>query len=199
MADGISSSYPCTNDQLDPSGQFCVLPAENNREEYVISDLDLEMDIHLLKAWLEEPAFDLVSWYRQHLDQHEYFEQRYYEAHQDMYFQIPSKDDFRGSDYYPPHGLQSGSGPYVASEQCGDAAASPELEMGIDSVLRSGPVRFFCYFWTNRNRNRLPNSEIQKKPDWNRKKPQKTAKNRSEPVQMQPVKTDQNWSKPIFF
>ena len=25
------------------------------------------------------------------------------------------------------------------------------------SVLRSGLVRFFCYFWTNRNRNWLPN------------------------------------------
>ena len=41
----------------------------------------------------------------------------------------------------------------------------------ISSVLRSGPVRFFCLFWTNRNRNRLPNSEIQKKPDRNRKQP----------------------------
>ena len=96
LADGISSSYPCTNDRLDPSGRFCVLPAENNREEYVISDLDLEMDTHLPKAWLEEPAFDLVSWYRQHLDQHEYFEQQYYKAHRDMYFQIPGKDDLRG-------------------------------------------------------------------------------------------------------
>ena len=42
---------------------------------------------------------------------------------------------------------------------------------GRTSVLRSGPVRVFCLFWTNRNRNRLPNSEIQKKPDRNRKKP----------------------------
>ena len=45
------------------------------------------------------------------------------------------------------------------------------------SVLRSGPVRFFCYFWTNRNRNRLPNTEIQKKPDRNHKKPVRTSSN----------------------
>src|SRR6202044_1391382 len=42
------------------------------------------------------------------------------------------------------------------------------------SVLRSGPVRFFCLFWMNRNRNRLPNLEIQKKPDRNRQEPPKT-------------------------
>ena len=47
------------------------------------------------------------------------------------------------------------------------------------SVFRSGPVRFFCSFWTNRNRNRLPNTEIQKKTG---PKPQKTAKNRKKPV-----------------
>ena len=59
------------------------------------------------------------------------------------------------------------------------------------SVLMSGPVRFFCYFWTNRNRNRLPNAEIKNRVD--------TAKNCKKPVQislnwfeLQPVKTDRN-------
>ena len=62
----------------------------------------------------------------------------------------------------------------------------------LSSVLRSGPVRFFCYFWTNRNRNRLPNTEIQKKPDQNRKKPQKTGPNQFERNQLKLIKTDQN-------
>ena len=67
-----------------------------------------------------------------------------------------------------------------------------ELLCGIISVLRSGPVRFFCYFWTNRNRNQLPNTEIQKKPDQNRKKPQKTGPNQFERNQLKLIKTDQN-------
>jgi hypothetical protein len=45
------------------------------------------------------------------------------------------------------------------------------------SVLKSGPVRFIALF--ERNRNRLPNMEIQKKTGL---KLQKTAKNRSEPI-----------------
>ena len=62
----------------------------------------------------------------------------------------------------------------------------------LSSVLRSGLVRFFCYFWTNRNSNRLPNTEIQKKPDRNRKKPQKTGPNQFERNQLKLIKTDQN-------
>ena len=60
------------------------------------------------------------------------------------------------------------------------------------SVLRSGPVRIFAIFWTNRNRNRLPNTEIQKKPDRNRKKPQKNGPNQFERNQLKLIKTDQN-------
>ena len=52
--------------------------------------------------------------------------------------------------------------------------------MHLISVLRSGPVRFFSFLRRNRNRNRLPNMLKPKKPDRNRKKPQKTAKNRFE-------------------
>ena len=49
----------------------------------------------------------------------------------------------------------------------------------LHSVLRSGLVLFFCYFWTNCNCNWFPNMEIQKKT---RLKPQKTTKNQSELV-----------------
>ena len=82
-----------------------------------------------------------------------------------MYFQIPNKDDLRGSDHYPPHGPQSGSGPYVASEQCGDAA-SPEPEMDIewDEILELEPwTDDEDYFEENSDKDKdyddLPGSE----------------------------------------
>ena len=51
----------------------------------------------------------------------------------------------------------------------------------LGSVLKSHPVLFFCYFWANTNRNRLPNMEIQKKQDQNRKNSQKPDHNWFEP------------------
>ena len=81
LSDGIYSSYPCTNLELDPADRFWVHPDGTNG--YVISDVDLEVDTNVPRGWLEEPTFDLVGWYRQHLDQHELFEQRYYESNRE--------------------------------------------------------------------------------------------------------------------
>ena len=80
LTDGIASSYPCTNSVIDPDDRFWVQQSEG-RDTYIVVDIDLEVDTHIPRIWLEEPTFDLVSWYRLHLDQHEYFEQCYYEAH----------------------------------------------------------------------------------------------------------------------
>ena len=67
------------------------------------------------------------------------------------------------------------------------------------SEKRSSPVRFFCIFWVNCNRNRLPSLEIQKKLDRNRQKLPKTGPNQFEPVfcvfhynQFELTKIDQN-------
>ena len=46
-----------------------------------------------------------------------------------------------------------------SSDNLADMFTKPLL-----SEKRSGPVRFFCLFWVNRSRNRLPSLEIQKKP-----------------------------------
>ena len=81
LSDGIFSSYPCTSLELDPADRFWVHP--EGTDGYVISDVDLEVDTNIPREWLEEPTFDLVSWYRRHLDQHELFEQRYYEANRE--------------------------------------------------------------------------------------------------------------------
>ena len=95
LIDGITSSYPCTNNGLDPTDRFWVQKAEDKTDQYLIIDVDLEVDTSLPKAWLEDSMFDLVGWYRQHLDQHELFEQRYYEAHRESCLQVkpPSSND----------------------------------------------------------------------------------------------------------
>ena len=85
LIDGIASSYPCTNHGLNPADRFWVRQSEVEKNNYTISDLDVEMDTDIPKRWLENPKFDLVGWYRQHLDQQDRFEQRYYEAHRGLY------------------------------------------------------------------------------------------------------------------
>ena len=64
LTDGVSSSYPCTNDELNLTDRFWVQRAEGDADEYLIVDVDPEVDISIPKAWLKEPTFDLVSWYR---------------------------------------------------------------------------------------------------------------------------------------
>ena len=66
-----------------------------------------------------------------------------------------------------------------SSDNLADMFTKPLL-----SEKRSGPVRFFCLFWVNRNRNRnrLPSLEIQKKPDRNCQKLPKTGPNQFKPV-----------------
>jgi hypothetical protein len=63
LTDGIASSYPCTSFELDLSHRFWVQRSESDEESYIISDVDLEIDTCIAKAWLEEPTFDLVSQY----------------------------------------------------------------------------------------------------------------------------------------
>jgi hypothetical protein len=67
LTDGIFSSYPCTNPELDPRDRFVIYPLKPGRDEYTISDADLESFVRVPKSLLEEPTFDLVGWYRQQL------------------------------------------------------------------------------------------------------------------------------------
>ena len=43
LTDGITSSYPCTNPDLDPKDQFYVHLSGYGSSEYVIDDTDLEI------------------------------------------------------------------------------------------------------------------------------------------------------------
>ena len=87
LTDGIPSLYPCTDQWLNADGRFLVKPSATNLGDYAIRDMDLELEIAIPKMWLEDPEFDLVSWYRQYLDEFGIFEQRYYEAHRELSLQ----------------------------------------------------------------------------------------------------------------
>ena len=80
LMDGIASSYPCTDYSLEPEYRFHLQPGRQ-LDEYVIQDRDLELETAIPKLWLEDPDFDLVSWYRRYLSQHGFFEQKYCSTH----------------------------------------------------------------------------------------------------------------------
>ena len=61
LFDGIASFYLCRNPNLGPANRFWIRQSGSEEDNYIISDLDLEVDTHLPKALLEEPAFDLVG------------------------------------------------------------------------------------------------------------------------------------------
>ena len=52
---------------------------------YVIYNADLDTMTDVQRIWLEDPSFDLVSWYRQHLSQQGLFEYTYYDTHRELY------------------------------------------------------------------------------------------------------------------
>jgi hypothetical protein len=63
LSDGIASSYPCTDDEINPYDRFWVYRSETEEDTYLISDADLEVDTSIARSWLENPTFDLVGWY----------------------------------------------------------------------------------------------------------------------------------------
>ena len=64
----------------------------------------------------------------------------------------------------------------ASAKQTFSTSKEPSAFKTIPSVLKSGPVH---HFWTNRNCNQLPNTEIQKKTG---PEPQKTSPNQFEPA-----------------
>ena len=64
----------------------------------MINDVDLGTTTDVPRSWLEEPDFDLVSWYRRRLTQRGFFEYQYYDTHQKLY---PKKQDGQGQACCP--------------------------------------------------------------------------------------------------
>ena len=135
LTDGISSSYPCTDSGLDPAERFWVQKAEGNSGEYLIVDMDLEVDTSVPNTWLEEPTFDLVGWYWQHLDQHEFFEQRYYESHREELLPMrpPSSNEWHTCRFsHELQGCPEASGTAETPMEWAPRNKEPEIRMSVD-------------------------------------------------------------------
>ena len=67
LMDTIASSYQCTNWLVIPRKRFSMEPEPSEPssppKKYILKDLDLKIDVPIPKIWLEDPTFDLVSWY----------------------------------------------------------------------------------------------------------------------------------------
>jgi hypothetical protein len=85
LTDGIPSAYPCTRPDLDPGDRFKIYPLRADQDNYTIRDADLDILVEVPKSSLENPVFDLVSWYVQHLETWQLVEQRYKELHINSY------------------------------------------------------------------------------------------------------------------
>ena len=81
LTDGIALAYPCTNLNLDPGTQFRVCASRSNSDEYSIDDADFSLRIYIPKAWLRNPLFNLVHWYKRYINQYGQFETCYLGKH----------------------------------------------------------------------------------------------------------------------
>jgi Zinc knuckle len=71
LTDGIPSAYPSTNPDLDPEDRFIVFPSQCHQGnlQWTVRDQDLGLNVPISITQLENPRFDLVEWYHQHLNQ----------------------------------------------------------------------------------------------------------------------------------
>ena len=109
--------------------------AEGNSGEYLIVDMDLEVDTSVPKTWLEEPTFNLVGWYQQHLDQHEFFEQRYYESHREELLPMtpPSSNEWHTCRFsHELRGCPEASGTAETPMEWAPRNKEPEIRMSVD-------------------------------------------------------------------
>lgn len=81
LTDGISSSYPCAKFNFDPDHRFRVYPSSTRKDEYAIVGKDLQTTNHIPTSFLEDPSFDPVSWYRQHMNRDDLFNQHHHDIH----------------------------------------------------------------------------------------------------------------------
>lgn len=69
LTDGIHTYYPCVRPNLDPNSRFAVCQRGIVRNEYLITDKDLQTHVAVPRSLLEDHTFDLVGWYIQYLSQ----------------------------------------------------------------------------------------------------------------------------------
>ena len=71
LADGIISSYPCTDPMLNPKDGFNSHTAAYSCNEFIINNIQVDVNIltNIPEAWLASLLFDFVGWYRPYNNQ----------------------------------------------------------------------------------------------------------------------------------
>ena len=67
LEDGVRSYFPSRDLHLNPESRFVVRPPRHNREGHLIVDRDRNSQVEVPTASLDDPSFDLIGWYMQHL------------------------------------------------------------------------------------------------------------------------------------
>ena len=78
LTNAIATHFPSVDPDLDLESQFYVHQKDFGSIDYIVEDLDFELQTRIPKQWLAEPTFDLVHWYLQSLE----FENHYSEGYE---------------------------------------------------------------------------------------------------------------------
>lgn len=73
------------NPDCDPEDRFALHPLKKGRAEYTIQDQDLGMLVPVPVAYLQDPKFDLVTWYKGYLDKHNAYQRAYSKTYQRLH------------------------------------------------------------------------------------------------------------------
>jgi len=77
LESGISSCYPNITPPVDGDTRFEMAANLPERDHYIIWDLDLGKCVEIPRVFLEQPTFDLVSWYREQINKDGYYNSLY--------------------------------------------------------------------------------------------------------------------------
>jgi len=110
LRDGIRSCYPgCDFNQVPDQCRFRV--QQEDSETYVIEDQDLHLEFSIKKSKLKDSMFDLVSWYRELLDESNLYDSIYTTCSLELYDRITtsricSQQALSGEDLAPRFSAQ---------------------------------------------------------------------------------------------
>ena len=86
LVSAIESHFLLINPDLDLEARFYVHQSDFGSNDYIIEDLDLELQTRISKKWLEEPTFELVPWYLQYLESEHQYSARYKDKQIELYY-----------------------------------------------------------------------------------------------------------------
>ena len=105
LRSGVHTYFPNVNPDTETDDRFFVYLKDWGSSTYIIVDADLNLKLEIEQSILEDPKFDLISWYlkyvtddgnfyEQYMLQHKYRYQPIPEGEEDPYFDMPRLVDF---------------------------------------------------------------------------------------------------------